>query len=195
MSLLPATAGQPRCMFITACATHWPANRRTLPPSDAEPTTELFAPIYSLALAPDPLLAAMESSGPAAELGAQQGAQEGDQGAQEGDQGAQQGVQGAQQGAQEAQQDVFLAVGLDSGLSDFKRPRLNLAILLDVSGSMDGECAGEASMAGRKGSSQESIWRKALILACWGPSLTGCHWVMGPEGSFSRCTCGLAMYA
>lgn len=34
-------------------------------------------------------------------------------------------------------QDVFLAVGLDSGLTDFRRPRLNLAILLDVSGSMD----------------------------------------------------------
>ena len=33
--------------------------------------------------------------------------------------------------------DIFLSVGLDSGLTDFKRPRLNLLVLLDVSGSMD----------------------------------------------------------
>lgn len=33
--------------------------------------------------------------------------------------------------------DVFLAVGLDSGLTDFKRPKLNLGIILDISGSMD----------------------------------------------------------
>ncbi len=65
--------------------------------------TELFAPTYSLALAPDPLLAA----------------------------------NAAQHEAQRAQRDVFLAVGLDSGLTDFRRPRLNLVLLLDVSGSMD----------------------------------------------------------
>lgn len=38
--------------------------------------------------------------------------------------------------------DVFLAVGLDSGITDFRRPRLNLAILLDVSGSMDAGLGG-----------------------------------------------------
>ncbi len=83
------------------------------PCSNAPPVTELFAPAYSLALAPDPLLAAGSTAGPGP------------------------APQQAQQQRQQ-QQDVFLAVGLDSGISDFKRPRLNLAILLDVSGSMDG---------------------------------------------------------
>ena len=147
-TLQPAAAGQPRCLLIPACANRWPASRRTLPRSDAEPTTELFVPIYSLALAPDPLLAAAESSGPAAEQGTQQAQQGAQQGAQQAQRDTQQAQQGAQQGAQQAQQDVFLAVGLDSGLTDFKRPRLNLAILLDVSGSMDGERAGERGLLG-----------------------------------------------
>lgn len=35
-----------------------------------------------------------------------------------------------------AQGELFVAVGLCSGLPGFSRPALNLAILLDVSGSM-----------------------------------------------------------
>ncbi|KAI8474497.1 MAG: hypothetical protein J3K34DRAFT_407955 [Monoraphidium minutum] len=60
---------------------------------------ELFCPTYSLALSPDPLVAAAKGK--------------------------------------DAPNDVFLAVGLDSGLTKFDRPRLNLAVVLDVSGSMD----------------------------------------------------------
>lgn len=65
----------------------------------SDPCTELFCPMYSLALSPDPLLNASDGSSPP---------------------------------------DVYLAVGLDSGLTpeDFKRKQLNLVILLDVSGSM-----------------------------------------------------------
>ncbi|EFN56934.1 hypothetical protein CHLNCDRAFT_143466 [Chlorella variabilis] len=123
--------------------------------------TELFAPTYSLALAPDPLLVAAAAADddrltaagadsplpspsprladPAPRQGAGDGpagehAQQSQQQAQQQDQ--QQDQQQAQQ-AQQAQQDVFLAVGLDSGLTDFRRPRLNLCLLLDVSGSMD----------------------------------------------------------
>ena len=57
----------------------------------SEPCTELFCPIYSLGLSPDPLLSA--SAGAAA-----------------------------------APSDVYLAVGLDSGLTpqQFKRKQLNL---------------------------------------------------------------------
>ncbi|KAL4435599.1 hypothetical protein ABPG77_002562 [Micractinium sp. CCAP 211/92] len=68
----------------------------------AEPCTELFCPAYSLALAPDPLLAASAAAHEKAP----------------------------------PPQDVFLAVGLDSGITDFRRPRLNLVVLLDISGSM-----------------------------------------------------------
>lgn len=75
--------------------------------SAAEPPTELFAPAFSLALAPDPLLAAAAA--------------------------------GAGAGRAPLEREVLLAVGLDSGLTDFKRPRLNLVLLLDVSGSMGGE--------------------------------------------------------
>lgn len=32
--------------------------------------------------------------------------------------------------------DVYMAVGLDSGLTDFSRPELNLVVVLDISGSM-----------------------------------------------------------
>ncbi|PSC67450.1 Cell surface [Micractinium conductrix] len=77
----------------------------------AEPPTELFAPSYSLALAPDPLAAAAAAGGNGASPCPAPGGADG--------------------------RDVFLAVGLDSGLADWRRPRLNLAILLDVSGSMD----------------------------------------------------------
>lgn len=85
------------------------------------PHSELFAPAFSLALAPDPLLAA-----PAATAGA----------------GADAGAGGrGSAGAGPASgpgPELFLAVGLDSGITDFQRPRLNLVLLLDVSGSMDG---------------------------------------------------------
>lgn len=99
-----------RAVLSPTCSMHPPSSG---PCSDAPPVTELFAPSYSLALAPDPLLAVGSTAGPGP------------------------APQQAQQQRQQ-QQDVFLAVGLDSGISDFKRPRLNLAILLDVSGSMDG---------------------------------------------------------
>ncbi|GAB4821980.1 hypothetical protein N2152v2_009026 [Parachlorella kessleri] len=68
-------------------------------PAPPPPCTELFCPIYSLAVSPDPLLVAANES---------------------------------------AQPDIFMAVGLDSGIqaADFKRKKLNLILLLDVSGSM-----------------------------------------------------------
>lgn len=77
-----------------------------------QPCTELFCPLYSLGVSPDPLVG--------------------------------QTVAPAHKAAPVANNvtieapDVYMAVGLDSGLSvaDFKRKKLNLVILLDVSGSM-----------------------------------------------------------
>ncbi|KAL4425226.1 hypothetical protein ABPG75_009242 [Micractinium tetrahymenae] len=123
----------------------------------AEPCTELFCPAYSLALAPDPLLAAAA-------------AQERAPLPQSPSWSPHQpctsslfryppagGVPGGGPGLGDNRlqatgrarlvhicvlclclplQEVFLAVGLDSGITDFRRPRLNLVILLDISGSM-----------------------------------------------------------
>jgi hypothetical protein len=72
--------------------------------SDDPKCADLFCPTYSLALAPDPVVAAASKG--AAKAAAQPN-------------------------------EVFLAVGLDSGLTNFTRPKLNLVIVLDVSGSMD----------------------------------------------------------
>lgn len=76
------------------------------------PCTDLFFPTYSLALAPDPLLMAPPSADAAAPATP----------------------------PASPKPDVFLSVGLDSGLTGFKRPKLNLVVLLDVSGSMDCSC-------------------------------------------------------
>ncbi|KAI3434996.1 hypothetical protein D9Q98_003048 [Chlorella vulgaris] len=91
---------------------------------------ELFTPSYSLALAPDPLLCA------STDHTQQQQQHVGRDRGSEPDRPGQQ-YQPDNQGAKAVPQDVFLAVGLDSGITDFRRPRLNLNILLDVSGSMD----------------------------------------------------------
>ena len=74
--------------------------------SDEPPCTDLFRPSYSLSLAPDPLLAAAAAAA---------------------------GGAGGSSGGSKPCSEVFLAVGLDSGITEFKRPRLNLNILLDVS--------------------------------------------------------------
>ena len=81
----------------------------------APPPSELFAPAFSLALAPDPLATGRAAAGAGA--GAESS---------------------APAPAPPGGPELFLAVGLDSGVTDFKRPRLNLVLLLDVSGSMDG---------------------------------------------------------
>ncbi|PRW59844.1 transcription elongation factor SPT5-like protein 1 [Chlorella sorokiniana] len=85
-----------------------------------QPCTELFCPLYSLGIAPDPLRQAatarrrslLQNENTSAGSGAAKGT---------------------------ALPEVYSAVGLDSGIlaSEFKRKRLNLALLLDVSGSMD----------------------------------------------------------
>lgn len=97
------------------------------------PCTDLFFPTYSLALAPDPLLAAppaADAAPPAAPLAS-------------------------------PKPDVFLSVGLDSGLTGFKRPKLNLVVLLDVSGSMDCSCelAGCCALLCLLGWGAWSSWR------------------------------------
>ena len=79
----------------------------------APPPSELFAPAFSLALAPDPLATGRAAAGAGA--GAESS---------------------APAPAPPGGPELFLAVGLDSGVTDFKRPRLNLVLLLDVSGSM-----------------------------------------------------------
>ncbi|KAL4458688.1 hypothetical protein ABPG75_013553 [Micractinium tetrahymenae] len=70
----------------------------------SQPCQDLFCPIYSLGLSPDPLRAAAAAAS----------------------------------GGPPPEGEVFMAVGLDSGLKveDFKRPTLHLVIVLDVSGSM-----------------------------------------------------------
>lgn len=78
--------------------------------SDSPRCTELFCPTYSLAVSQDPLVAKKTDDKNKAGGGA---------------------------AAQSSPDDVFLAVGLDSGLTKFTRPKLNLVIVLDVSGSMD----------------------------------------------------------
>ena len=100
--------------------------------SDAPPCDALFCPAYSLSLSPDPLAAA---GGAAASAGAV--------------------------GAAPPPPDMFVAVGLDSGLTDFRRPRLNLVLLLDVSGSMQGEWA-EQRRCGVGGARRRGWGRGAL---------------------------------
>lgn len=107
--------------------------------SGAEPPTELFAPAFSLAVCPDPLLAAAGSSAGAGGSAAAGGA-----------------------GGPAPAPDVFLAVGLDSGLQEFRRPRLNLAILLDVSGSMSGERSFQRRFGGKGAGSSFQLFLAPL---------------------------------
>eukprot|EP00887_Chlorella_sp_A99_P004125 scaffold23.g4125.t1 len=107
------------------------------------PCTDLFCPRYSLALAPDPLLAAAGRAPPP---------------------------------------DVFLAVGLDSGLqaADFKRKPLNLVLLLDASGSM--ASAGlNNQFCNLIGTPEQNATKFQVAKEV----LTGIQGLLGPEDRFS----------
>ncbi|GAB4813065.1 hypothetical protein N2152v2_000111 [Parachlorella kessleri] len=109
-----------------------------------ERPTELFFPTFSLALAPDPLLAAASTgknnnstttanttpSLPGAALDEDQANGSEATKAQAGRE------REGEAPATHAAPDVFLSVGLDSGLTGWSRPKLNLMLLLDLSGSM-----------------------------------------------------------
>ena len=131
-ALPPSRAGRPSRARAATWVSDSPPPLLPCPPppcSEEEPgerPTDLFFPSYSLALAPDPLLAAAQPQ-------------------------------------PQPQPDIFLSVGLDSGITDFRRPRLNLLVLLDVSGSMVGGFQTPSGWAG----AVAGVWVRSRSVWAW----------------------------